>query len=154
MNIHQKIEEINNLFDQDLKTTEQYGAFDELYLKYFSKTHGLTTQLVKELANMAPEQKKELGPLINQVQNDQKTAIENAKENFAQRQLSDPSIDLTLPQSPIATGYIHPVNQVIRQMNEFFRYHGYSVYEGPEIETEEFNFRKLNLPEGHPATDL
>jgi len=61
--------------------------------------------------------------------------------------------DLTLPLPAQDSGYLHPTTQVIRELNSFFRYHGYSVYEGPEIETAEYNFRKLNLPENHPATD-
>jgi len=61
---------------------------------------------------------------------------------------------MSYPVKPKDMGMLHPTTQVIRQVNKFFRYYGYSVIEGPEIETEEYNFRKLNLPKGHPATDL
>lgn len=151
------LEELNKIqqnFIADLNEAKSSGKFDEVYLKYFSKTHGVTTQLVKNLASMSPDEKREFGTEINALQTQQKIAIEDARAAYIQIQKQDPLIDLTLPVSPIQSGYLHPTTQVINEMNEFFRYHGFSVYEGPEIETEEYNFRRLNLPEGHPATDL
>ena len=149
-----KIEEIKRLFEKDLQESLQTGDFDSLYLKYFSKTHGLTTQLIKELPKLSAKEKQEMGPLANQLQTEQKEAIEQAKTEYNKKQLSDPLLDLTFPLPPSNSGMLHPTTQVIREMNEFFRYYGFSVAEGPEIETIEYNFRKLNLPEGHPATDL
>jgi phenylalanyl-tRNA synthetase alpha chain len=103
---------------------------------------------------MAMEEKKKYGPLLNQLQNDFKETIENVKLQYEQVQKQDPLIDLSLPESPNNIGYLHPTTQVINEMNDFFRYYGYSVVEGPEIESADYNFRKLNLPDGHPATDL
>ncbi len=68
--------------------------------------------------------------------------------------VSDAVIDLTIPHLPAKIGHLHPLTQITRKLNDFFRYYGFSIVEGPEIETVEYNFRKLNLPEGHPATDL
>ncbi|HSX39365.1 MAG TPA: phenylalanine--tRNA ligase subunit alpha, partial [Candidatus Saccharimonadales bacterium] len=125
-----------------------------VYLKYFSKSRGVVTELMKTLPNLSAEEKRNLGPQLNQLQDELKTAIEKAKSQYTQTQIDDPRIDLTLPQQPKKSGMLHPTTQVIREMNEFFRYYGYSVAEGPEIETAEYNFRRLNLPENHPATDL
>lgn len=149
----QSIDQLRKGFDKDLKNIKD-GNFDELYLKYFSKTHGVVTQLMKELPKLALEEKKKYGPLVNEAAEEIKQLIETAKNHYESKERADPLIDLTLPEQPKLTGYLHPTTQVIRQMNDFFRYYGYSVVEGPEIENAEFNFRKLNLPEGHPATDL
>ena len=62
--------------------------------------------------------------------------------------------DLTIPGTPHPIGRLHPTTTIIREMNEFFTRQGFSIGEGPEIEDIEYNFRRLNLPEGHPATDL
>jgi phenylalanyl-tRNA synthetase alpha chain len=109
---------------------------------------------MKEIPTLSPEQKKEIGPLINSLQNELKTKIESSKQNLASCALSELNLDLTYPVKSDALGYLHPTTQVIREMNEFFKYHGFSIVEGPEIEEAEYNFRRLNLPEGHPATDL
>lgn len=152
--IRQKIEQLNKLFEEDLTKTKLTDSFDDLYLKYFSKTHGITTLLIKELPGLSPDEKKEFGSLLNQIRERQKSQIEEARQQYAKNQRNDPSIDLTLPLPPKKSGMLHPTTQVIREMNEFFRYYGYSIAEGPEIETADYNFRKLNLPDNHPATDL
>ncbi|NMB70451.1 phenylalanine--tRNA ligase subunit alpha [candidate division WWE3 bacterium] len=130
------------------------GELDTIYLKYFSKTHGIITNLLKKLPSFTIEEKKTFGPKANQVQSDLKALIEKKRNLLINEQLQDPMIDMTYPLPAENAGYMHPINQVIEQMNSFFRYYGFSIGEGPEIETAEYNFRKLNLPEGHPATDL
>jgi len=143
-----------NAFNVDLEQAKKTGKFDGLYLKYLSKTHGLLTQKIKELPGLSPEEKKEMGPKLNELKKYIEESIEQGRKDYQQAQISNANIDLTIPYPPINTGYLHPTTQIIRQMNDFFRYYGFSIGEGPEIETAEYNFRRLNLPEGHPATDL
>ena len=154
MDINQKVTQLNKQFETDLKKALTMPELDTLYLKYFSKTHGLVTELVKEIPKLNEEEKRLLGPQINSLQNSLKHILEEKKQQTLSRQKHDPLIDLTLPENPKKTGMLHPTSIVIREMNEFFKYYGYSFPEGPEVETAEYNFRKLNLPEGHPATDL
>lgn len=154
MILDQQITAIQQQFQTDLDIAKSTGSFADLYAKYLSKKHGLTTNLLKELPQLSPEDKKQYGPILNSLKNSQELAIKKVEADYSKSQLADPLIDLTLPASPAKTGMLHPTTQVIREMNEFFRYYGFSIVEGPEIETAEYNFRKLNLPEGHPATDL
>lgn len=146
--------ELKKQFDADLVNANTNGSFDSLYLKYLSKTHGLLTQEIKFLGKLSLEEKRELGPKLNELKKYIEEKIEEGRHAYQMSQITSADIDLTIPYPPIKTGYLHPTTQVIRQMNEFFRYHGFSIGEGPEIETAEYNFRRLNLPEGHPATDL
>jgi phenylalanyl-tRNA synthetase alpha chain len=141
-------------FNSELNASKSSKSLDKLYLKYFSKKGGVLTNLIKSLSNLSIEDKKKLGPAYNSLNVKFKKLIKEAKEKVSQNALSDPLIDLTYPLPPKKTGSLHPTTQLIREMDNFFRYYGFSVVEGPEIETEEFNFRKLNLPKGHPATDL
>ncbi len=145
------IAELRKLFNSELA---QATDLDELYLKYFSKKNGLITNLMKALPELEGKKKREAGKLLNDIQNEFKQKIDEKRVDSNYTKINDPLIDLTIPAKPQNTGYLHPTTQVIREMNEFFRYYGFSVAEGPEIETAEYNFRKLNLPEGHPATDL
>lgn len=150
----QLVQEIKQKFSQDLQNTLTNGDFDGLYLKYFSKTHGVVTKIVKEIPKLSAEDKKLYGKLINDLQISLKNELEEAKTEYTENAAKNIKLDLTVPQPPLETGHLHPTTQVIREMNEFFKYHGFSIAEGPEIETAEYNFRRLNLPEGHPATDL
>lgn len=147
-------EALKKEFNSELEQAKNAEQLDILYLKYFSKTNGKITVLLKSLSSLSIEEKKKLGPVYNQLSSDLKQLIEQARVNVDKNILSDPLIDLTYPLPPKKAGTLHPTTQTIREMNDFFRYYGFSVVEGPDIETEEFNFRKLNLPEGHPATDL
>jgi len=148
------IVKIKKQFDSEIEETRTSGQFDELYLKYFSKTSGIITGLMKEIPTLSEDEKREFGPKINALQNELKDIIEQEKSAYEKKQLADPLIDLSYFLPPKSTGMLHPTTITIREMHDFFRYHGFSVYEGPEIDNEENMFRKLNLPEGHPATDL
>ncbi len=155
MNIDELIEENKQSFEKDLQQATNMGAasINDVYLKYYSKTSGATIALVQNLAILPLEDKKEYGPKLNALKEEQLRLIEEAKEQAGDMEINNAGVDLTLPLPAQDSGYLHPTTQVIRELNSFFRYLGFSVYEGPEIETAEYNFRKLNLPEDHPATD-
>lgn len=149
-----EVQNIRNTFEEDVTNIKKESDLDEVYLKYFSKTHGIVTNLMKKMPQLSFEEKKEFGPLANELQNDLKKRLEDMKVRLHADSLKDPLLDLTAPVQEDNIGYQHPINQVIDEMNSFFKFYGFSIGEGPEIETAENNFRKLNLPEGHPATDL
>ncbi|MFC1622278.1 phenylalanine--tRNA ligase subunit alpha [Patescibacteria group bacterium] len=140
------VNKIKTTFKKELKTTKD---LDKLYLKYLGR-QGIVTGELKNLKNKSLAQRKKLGPELNKLKAELTQQIEKTKKS--QTKKSDK--DLTIPVKPQNIGYLHPTTQIIREMNKFFRYHGFSIMEGPEIETEEYNFRRLNLPKGHPATDL
>lgn len=152
--LNSKISEVNNLFFDKISNADRVEALDAIYLELFSKKHGEITNLFKNLADLKIEEKKRFGPKLNQLQNQLKKEIELKKSVLEKDRLLDPLTDLSYPEKPKNTGMLHPITQIIREMNAFFRYYGFSIAEGPEIETEEYNFRKLNLPKDHPATDL
>ncbi len=152
VNIPEKISEIGPQFTADLESIKNQTDLDSLYLKYLGKK-GSTTQLLKSLQGLALQDKQKFGPLLNELKKSQEEQIANKKSELAaSSQIS--GLDLTVPGTPHPIGRLHPTTVIIREMNEFFRYQGFSIGEGPEIEDVEYNFRRLNLPEGHPATDL
>lgn len=144
MYIDNKILDLKSSFAEDIQSLNK----DELYLKYFSKTNGLLPSLFKEIPNLTKEDKKIYGQKINEFSNEIEAKI---NEILVEKKIT---LDETILIPSGNKGYLHPITETIREMNNFFRYYGFSVYDGPEIETEEYNFRKLNLPENHPATDL
>ncbi|KKU46602.1 MAG: Phenylalanine-tRNA ligase alpha subunit [Microgenomates group bacterium GW2011_GWA2_46_7] len=150
INLPNEITKLESQFSSDLDIVIAQTELDSLYLKYLGKK-GLTTELLKGLQNLALQDKKIYGPLLNELKKSQESQIE-AKKSKISHQPS--TLDLTIPGIVQSTGRLHPTTIIIRELNEFFRYHGFSIAEGPEIEDVEYNFRRLNLPDGHPATDL
>lgn len=124
---------------------------ERLRVHYLGKK-GLLADMAKEIPKLAPEEKAEIGEVFNDV----KTAIGNAiaSKSQATSPKSQMDIDLTLPGTPISVGILHPISAVARELNEIFHGIGFSVADGPEIETDEYNYNRLNLPPDHPARDL
>ncbi len=146
------IQQVQNDFTQELSQINHLSDLDVLYLKYLGKK-GRTTLLLQELPKLGSDDKRKFGPALNELKKSQDSQIQNKRTSLSQTNLGS-GIDLTIPGKTITTGKLHPTTVIIREMNEFFRYQGFSIGEGPEIEDVEYNFRRLNLPEGHPATDL
>ena len=121
---------------------------------------GSVSALLKTLGTMPPEQRKEQGPLINGLKDRVAAAIatrRDALEDVAlDRRLNTETVDVTLPvrEPPTEIGRIHPISQVIDELTAIFADMGFSVAEGPDIETDDLNFTKLNFPESHPALEM
>ena len=144
--LKEKLEKIDNLAD-----------FNQLKVTYLGKK-GLINQQMANMKNLSPEEKKEFGAKVNE----QKKACEalfSAKEkeihkDMVDKLVKDETIDVTMPGYKFNNGTIHPLNQTIIDLENLFIGLGYSIAEGPEIETDEYCFEKLNLPKGHPARDM
>lgn len=147
-----KVTDLQKSLEIDLSGVKSLGELDTLYLTYLGKK-GMVNSLMKDLQGYTLKDKQKYGPLLNNLKNEIEENINSKKielENIANQN----NIDLTIPGQISNTGHLHPTTTIIREMNEFFRYLGFSIGEGPELEDVEYNFRRLNLPEGHPATDL
>jgi phenylalanyl-tRNA synthetase alpha chain len=122
--------------------------------------NGSITALLKTLGAMAPEERKTKGPLINGLKDRVNTALaarrDTCKNAALEARLNTESIDVTLPvrEAPAEIGRVHPITQVIDELTAIFADMGFAVAEGPDIETEDYNFTKLNFPENHPARDM
>jgi phenylalanyl-tRNA synthetase alpha chain len=121
---------------------------------------GSVSELLKTLGTMTPEERKIQGPLINGLRDKVSGAINAKKDSLKQAalsaQLAADKVDVTLPvrDNALERGRIHPVSQVIDEVTAIFADMGFSVAEGPDIETDFYNFTALNFPEGHPAREM
>ena len=121
---------------------------------------GSVSELLKTLGAMTPEERKQQGPLINGPRDKVSGAINARKSALKQAalsaQLAADKADVTLPvrDNALERGRIHPVSQVIDEVTAIFADMGFSVAEGPDIETDFYNFTALNFPEGHPAREM
>ncbi|WP_342359735.1 phenylalanine--tRNA ligase subunit alpha [Terrarubrum flagellatum] len=156
--------------DNDLATLERdllarmEAAADEASLEAVRVAalgkQGSISGLLKTLGTMTPDERKTKGPLINGLRDRVQTALAARKSTLADAaldaRLKSETVDVTLPtrSSPETRGRIHPITQVIDELTAIFADMGFSVAEGPDIETDDLNFTKLNFPVGHPAREM
>jgi phenylalanyl-tRNA synthetase alpha chain len=143
----------SKILDQ-IQSAPDLGALDQLRVSVLGKSGSITTQL-KSLGSMDPETRAAEAPKIHALREqvtsalaDRKAALEAA---VLERKLATEKIDLSLPAPETVSGTVHPVSQVMDELAEIFADLGFSVAEGPEIETQWYNFTALNMPEFHPA---
>src|SRR4029079_4614926 len=122
--------------------------------------NGSISALLKTLGSMSPDERKTQGPAINVLKERVTESITQHKEalNAAalDARLNTETVDVTLPvrETPAEIGRVHPISQVTDELTAIFADMGFAVAEGPDIETDDYNFTKLNFPEGHPAREM
>ena len=119
---------------------------------------GKLAEISKEMGKLAPEERKRIGQLLNSVKQDLEGRIEARKAGLESAaldaRLDTEWIDLTAPAPGPRPGSLHPVTQVQRELEQLFISMGFAVLDGPEVETEYYNFDALNIPADHPARDM
>jgi len=119
--------------------------------------NGSVTALLKTLGTLSPDERKSQGPLINGLKDRVNAALAARRDAFKnlalEARLNTEGIDVTLPvrEAAAETGRVHPITQVTDELTAIFADMGFAVAEGPDIETDDYNFTKLNFPEEHPA---
>ena len=130
---------------------------NDLRVFYLGKK-GPMQAAMKAMKNMDPEQRSAFGQVSNKAKQEITQAIEDKKllleEEEMNKKLKEEEIDITLPSNAVALGSLHPLSVVKNDLEELFLGMGYQIAEGPEVETDHFNFELMNLPKGHPARDM
>ncbi len=147
-------EEIINIKNQALSQiteAKNQAEIEEIRIAHFGR-QGKITNLIKNLKNLGNEDRKNVGILLNETKNtiERLMAERKTKLTVTTSNWFDPTIPGIKPKS----GHFHPTTQVINEMFEIFKHLGFSIMEGPEIESDVYNFEKLNLPKDHPARSL
>lgn len=124
--------------------------------KYLGK-EGIVTLLSKKMKDIEPEKRGCIGKIINDIRTNVTTLIEEKdnyiKEELLKKKLNDEKIDITLPSKKLRRGSMHPFNRITEEIEDLFVSMGYDVLSGPELETDEYCFQRLNIPLGHPVRD-
>ena len=119
---------------------------------------GRLTGLLRELGSVPAEQRPAAGQRANEVRRELEEKIEvrltALRDGDLETSLAAEALDMSAPGRPLRVGHLHPVQTLIRDLREIFHAYGFEVFEGPEIETEEFNFELLNIGVDHPSRDL
>ena len=141
----------------EIKKASNLRELEDVRVKYLGKK-GKLTAILKTMGSLAPEDRPKLGSVVNQAKTELESKITDKEEILQKeelnRKLESERIDVSLPSSKIIRGSKHPLTRVIEEIEDLFVSMGYDVVSGPELETDEYCFERLNLPKGHPARDM
>lgn len=139
------------------KRTEDAAALEQVKAHYLGKS-GVLTELLKGLGKLPAKQRPAEGQRINQAKETLEAALEDRRNAFKARkleaQLAQDALDVTLPGRGLGVGGLHPVTRTLERIETLFKSMGFMIAEGPEIETDYYNFTALNQPENHPARSM
>ncbi len=151
------LEELKIAALDELKNVNDLKELDACRVKYLGRK-GSLTQKLRSVSELPAEQRPEAGATANRLKlllEESLAAKQEALKNAQlQRKLEEERIDVTLPGRPIRLGRLHPTTQILRETSSIFTSMGFEVVEGPEVETDYYNFEALNIPRGHPARDM
>jgi phenylalanyl-tRNA synthetase alpha chain len=152
--LDKNITEIKESFYTDIKSVSSLKDVEEIRIKYFSR-NGLVSQLFEDLKDVVKEEKPILGKKLNLLRNEVSTYFEEVKERISSSNSNkENEIDLTLPGKNYIVGSKHILTQTLDEIKSIFKGLGFSVANGPELESDYYNFESLNFPADHPARDM
>ncbi|MBQ8749041.1 MAG: phenylalanine--tRNA ligase subunit alpha [Clostridia bacterium] len=151
-----KIVEMLNKGLSDLVSKTSSREIEEVRVKYLGKS-GELTAILKDMKNYEPEQRKEIGAIVNSARKELEDKIAEYKAKFEQeemdKKLKEDAIDVTMPAKNVRIGALNPITIVQNKIINIFKDLGFDIYDGPEIDFYEYNFDKLNIPADHPARE-
>ena len=155
--MQEQIEKIKKSSVEELKNAKNLKELSDIKVKYLGKK-GELTSVLRGMGALAPEERPVIGSLVNNVRDELNRLFDEKEKELTEKELQEKlakeKIDVTLPSTKISRGSKHPLNRVIEEIEDLFVSMGYDVVDGPELETDEYCFERLNLPKGHPARDM
>ena len=151
-----RVQEIEQQARDAIKSVDGLESLNDIRIAFLGKK-GTLTSVLKSMKDVAPEERPQVGKWVNNARaaietlmDETRAALESEKQN---RRLKEEAIDVTLPAKKNPAGHRHPNTSVLEEVERIFVGMGYEVIEGPEIEYDDYNFTKLNIPANHPAKD-
>ncbi|MEE9227111.1 MAG: phenylalanine--tRNA ligase subunit alpha [Acidobacteriota bacterium] len=152
-----KIRQVKESFEADFQTALETGGFPEIRIKYLGKRRGLIPSLLEEFRALPAQDKPKVGRSLNLLKSHVQESLRKGEVRIRDFRKTGGSADLldeTLPGVTPELGSLHPITQVQELLEEIFLELGYTIEEGPEVETDFYNFEALNMPPDHPARDM
>ena len=154
--MNEQLKKITEEAIERIASCEDQAGLNEIRVAYLGKK-GEIIQLMKSMKDIPAEERPAFGQLVNDARAKVEKAIDDAaasiKRKDREKRFKEEEIDVTLPAKKLRIGHGHPCQRALDELERIFTGMGYEVVEGPEIEYQEYNFTKLNIPEGHPARD-
>jgi phenylalanyl-tRNA synthetase alpha chain len=155
--VREQLLELKREAVQAVQAVTHLESLRDLKVKYLGKK-GELTAVLRGMGALSPEERPLIGALANEIRQELETLIEQKERMLAEAELEArlkaEKIDVTLPGIPVGMGSLHPIQAMIERIEDIFIGMGFEIAEGPEVETDYYNFEALNLPKDHPARDM
>ena len=155
--MEEQIRKIKQESIEKIKTIENLKELAEEKVKYLGKKGELTT-ILRGMGSLSKEERPIIGSLVNEVRDELEILFDSKEKKLKRKdllkRLETENIDVTEPSKKITLGSLHPITQIIKEVEEIFLGMGYEIADGPEVEKAIYNFDKLNTPPDHPARDV
>ena len=155
--MEQELKSLQQEAINDINSASNLNALNDVRVKYLGKKGSLTS-ILRGMGKLSPEQRPVVGQMVNTTRKELETAIAAKQEELKAAELANrlatEKIDVTLPGRRQSLGHLHPLTVTLNNIKNIFTSMGYSIAEGPQIESDYFNFEALNLPKDHPARDM
>ena len=153
----EQIEKIKKEALDQIEKSADLKSLNDIRVQYLGKK-GELTGVLRGMGTLSAEERPVIGALVNTCKENIEIKIQEKEKELEKLELAEKlekeEIDITLPSQKIKRGSKHPLNRVIEEVEDLFVSMGYDVVSGPELETDEYCFERLNLPKGHPARDM
>ena len=153
----QQLEQIKTAALEAIAQAKNSADCENIRVKYLGKK-GKLTAILKSMGGLSPEERPIMGQLVNTVKAEVDAAlsemVQHMQAQAEEQKLKEETIDITMPAKSDKTGKLHPLNTVLNDMIDIFQSMGFDVVDGPEVETDHYNFECLNVPADHPARDM
>lgn len=148
------IEQIREQALAELEKAEDAEAVRALFVRYLGRK-GAITRFLRNISELPAEQRPAAGKRANEIKKELDVAFNKVLSQMAARKEEKrEAIDVSLPGRPVALGTLHPITRITRMIGRIFEQMGFGIAEGPEVETDYYNFEALNIPKNHPARDM
>ena len=152
-----RLRAIERQFDRDLISVADLKSLEDIRTRYLSRKAGLLTLELQNLGKLPKDQRADFGRVANEVKLKIEASLDTLQATIAEREkqtaLGREALDVTLPGNRRRVGHRHPLTIIRNEIEDIFVSMGYTVEDGPEVESTYYNFDALNFPAGHPARD-
>ena len=157
MTVSERIEKLRSEALSAVASGDSTAVLEDVRVRYLGRSAELT-EIKKSIGSLSPDERKEVGRSSNMASREIEAALDSRMGEVSAREreerLREEAVDITLPGVPFPKGHLHPSLRIIDEVVDFFVGLGYRVAEGPEVETDYYNFTALGIPPGHPARTM
>lgn len=155
--MQERLQALQQEAEDKIRAASDLKELEEIRVAYLGKK-GPITEVLRGMGKLPKEERPKIGQLANEVRGVITEKLEEKQgwleEEQVEQQLAEETLDVTLPGRPVKQGNPHPLTAVIEEIEDLFIGMGFSVAEGPQVETDHYNFEAMNIPKNHPARDM
>jgi phenylalanyl-tRNA synthetase alpha chain len=152
--VEDNLDHIHQQALKDLEAVENTDVLQDISVRYLGRK-GILTQFLRNISKLPVAQRPAAGKKANEIKSSLEKTFREATEKLeSQDEAAEAAIDVSLPGRAVACGALHPITQVNQQICDIFSNLGFDIAEGPEVESDYYNFEALNFPKDHPARDM